>query len=230
MTNKRTVNKKRENVPFGQFEKEYWHKNYSEPEEMDGIANKKEHAQYLKYLMAVDYIDISTIIDFGVGLGFLFQEILKTFKPHHAVAIDPSVFALKKAEKRVRRPVLTTKLEFYNMDLLSWSLGQNKGHPVFDLGLCTSVFQYLSEKEIDLILPVLAKKVKFLYFTVPTNIEIRRMKDEIKFVDPYSYSRTQAFYKKKLGKYFTFVGRRLLESKFHFNQDNTFFSEQLFRF
>ena len=61
------------------FPDQYWHENYSDPSDMDGIGNAKEHALYLKYLMGIEYIDVSSIIDFGFGLGPLFKEMLSVF-------------------------------------------------------------------------------------------------------------------------------------------------------
>jgi len=59
------------------FTEEYWLANYSVPDEMDCIGNVKDHIAYLKHLFAVEYVDISSIIDYGFGLGHLFEAALK---------------------------------------------------------------------------------------------------------------------------------------------------------
>ena len=60
------------------FSKEYWDVNYADPEEMDNIVNAKEHAQYLKAIIGLEYVDISSVVDLGFGLGFLFEEVSLT--------------------------------------------------------------------------------------------------------------------------------------------------------
>ncbi|MBI2522316.1 MAG: class I SAM-dependent methyltransferase [Bdellovibrio sp.] len=212
------------------FEKEYWETNYSDPFSMDCIGNAREHAAYLKYFFALDLISINSVIDFGVGLGYLFREILRKFMPERAFAIDPSIYALERAKSRLIPIVSTMKIEVHNIDLSTWAKDMSKRGAVFDLGLCTSVFQYLSEEDLRFIIPVMARKVRYLYLTVPTDKEIKRMKNEVDFVDPYSLARSREFYLKLLRPHFTVVGRRILESKVHFSDRDTLCSELLFRF
>ncbi|HAZ14792.1 MAG: hypothetical protein A2X86_22285 [Bdellovibrionales bacterium GWA2_49_15] len=220
----------KKNKAHQRFDQEYWRKNYSDPLPMDCIGNAREHASYLKYFFAVDSIDINSVIDFGVGLGFLFREVIKKFMPEQAVAIDPSAYALAKAKRRLAPPVASMKMEVHNIDLSTWALSMAKRAPTFDLGLCTSVFQYLTEKELRFLIPVMARKVRYLYLTIPTDIEIKRMKKEVDFFDPYSLARSREFYLKLLRPHFTVVGRRILESKVHFSERDTFCSELLYRF
>ncbi len=212
------------------FEQEYWKKNYSDPLPMDCIGNARQHAAYMQFFFGLDLIDINSVIDFGVGLAFLFREVIKKFMPEHAVAIDPSVYALTRAKRRLLPPVSSMKLDVHNIDLCAWAKGMGKRGPVFDLGLCTSVLQYLNEEELHLVLPVMARKVRYLYLTVPTDKEMNRMKKEVDFFDSYALARSREFYLNILHPHFTVIGRRLLESKAHFSERDTFCSELLFRF
>jgi len=212
------------------FDQTYWDKNYSEPETMDGIGNAKAHVKYLKAMLDVEYVDISTIIDLGFGYGYLFKEMLKTFKPHTAVGIEPSEYAFKRAQKLKLKPVPSTHLSLHQMDLLTWAREQKpKGEP-FDLAICTSVFQYLTDKELKEILPILSRKVKFIYLTVPTDSEFARQVEDLDFKDEYAIHRSREKYQKMLRPYFTFISSRFLESKHFFNEETTPFTDHLYRY
>lgn len=212
----------------GGFGQEYWEANYSEPEEMDGIGNAKEHAAYLKNVFDLDYIDISSVIDFGFGLGHFFEEVLKVFIPYKVYGLEPSLYPYQEVLKRGIAPVESTKLKLENIDLYSWC--NKKSIKRFDLGICTSVFQYLSEEEIEFVLPIMAERVKYLYFTVPTDKELDSQIEVMKFKDEYAIRRSRTKYQKLLRKHFTFISSRVLESKVHFDETNTFFTDLLFRF
>ncbi len=212
------------------FSNRYWEVNYSESQEMDGIGNALEHAEYLKHLFGLEFIDISSVLDLGAGLGHLFEAVLKTFIPYKAMAIEPSDFAFEALSKRKLKPAESTRLELHQMDILSWANKGGKFNKHFDLTLCTSVLQYLTDDEIDQFLPILAERTKYLYLTVPTDVELARQREDLDFDDQYAISRTRAFYQKKLKPHFTFVGHRLLESKVHFDERTTFFTDLLYRF
>jgi hypothetical protein len=212
------------------FSQEYWEQNYHDPSSMDGIGNAKEHALYLKYLFGIEYIDVSSIIDFGFGLGYLFEEFLKTFVPYKAYGIEPSEHAFKQVKERDIRPVDSMKLSLYQQDLVNWCRKPKGRVKRFDLGICTSVFQYLSEEELREVIPVMAQRVKYLYLSVPTNIELKRQVDELEFDDTFSYKRSRTFYQRLLRKNFTFISSRLLESKDHFDEFSTSFTDLLYRF
>lgn len=212
------------------FSKEYWEVNYAEPEEMDNIINAREHAAYLKAIFALEAVDISSIIDLGFGLGILFEEVLKTFIPYRAHGIEPSKFIYDQVVKRDIRPAESTKLVLENTDLVSWSEKEMKRDRIFDLGLCTSVLQYLSDEEIKIIMPVIAKRVRYLYLSVPTDLELKIQIEEVKFKDEYAIHRTKACYLKLIRPHFTFISSRLLESKIHHEDDSSSFTDLLFRF
>lgn len=211
------------------FDKTYWDKNYSDPMSMDGIGNAKEHTKYLQSYLSIEHVDISTIVDLGFGYGHLFREMLRAFKPHTAVGIEPSPYAFKKVKLDKIRPVPSTEIALYEEDLLTWCRTKRKQNK-FDLGICTSVFQYLSDKELKEVLPVLSKRVKYLYLTVPTDIELNRQISELEFKDEYAIRRSKEKYQKLIRPHFTFISSRILESKHYFDEETTSFTDLLYRF
>lgn len=211
------------------FDKTYWDKNYAEPMSMDGIGNAKDHVRYLKAFLELEHVDVSSVVDLGFGYGHLFREMLRAFIPHRAVGIEPSEYIFKKAKPDKWRPVESTELKLFQEDLLTWCrTKRNSGS--FDLGLCTSVFQYISTKDLKEIIPILAQRIKFLYLTVPTDIELKRQIEELEFKDEYAIHRTRDQYKKLLNPHFTFVSSRVLESKRFHDEENTPFTDLLYRF
>ena len=213
------------------FDEKYWKEYYSEPEEMDGMANAHLHAKYLKSFMSLEMVDVSSVIDFGFGLGELFKAVLKEFKPYRVQGIEPSSYAFQQMTKKKLNVVAGTKLQLIQTDLVSWCKEHAKKEKWFDLGICTSVFQYLSDEEIEFALPILAKSVKYLYFSVPTDKELRYQVSDLEFHDVNAIRRERGKYLKILSPYFTIVGSRLLESKYHFKKDeDSPFSDFLFRF
>lgn len=212
------------------FSQKYWENNYANPEEMDNISNSHEHVLYLKAIFALEGIDVSSVVDLGFGLGFLFEAVLATFYPYRALGIEPSAHAYEFVKNKNISPAESTKLKLLNCDLLAWCQKDLKKDRTFDLGICTSVFQYLTDDEIKQILPVLSQRVKYLYFSVPTDEELKKQIEEVEFFDEYAIHRKREKYVKMLRPYFTFVSSRLLESKYHFNQDNSHFTDLLFRF
>lgn len=223
--------KKREEGGDG-FGEQYWLENYSDLEEMDGIANAKAHANYLKALFDLEYIDISSIVDLGAGLGRIAQEVVRLFKPYRFDAIEPSFFAYKKLSNNWSTivPIRSTQAKLQQININQWCDQVKKNKMVFDLGLCNSVLQYLSEDELKKAVPLLAKHCRYLYLAVPTSLELKRQRDEIEFNDRFAYRRSKAFYVEILKPHFTFVSARLLESKKYFDSKTTHFSDLLYRF
>ena len=209
------------------FDKTYWDKNYSDPQSMDGIGNAKDHVRYLASFFEVEQVDVSSIVDLGFGYGYLFKQMLKTFIPHTALGIEPSTHAFKKVKLEKLRPVPSTDLELLPLDLLSWC--RTKRSKTFDLGICTSVFQYLSDAELKEIIPVLSRRIKYLYLTVPTDVELQRQIEELEFKDEYAIHRTRKRYHTLLSANFTFISSRILESKHFFNEETTPFTDLLYR-
>ncbi len=214
------------------FSDQYWEENYDEPEEMDGIVNAAQHAKYMAAFFALDYVDISSVIDLGFGLGHLFEEVLKEFMPYRAMGIEPSEYAFLQVKEREISPCDSTKLTLKQWDLVKWaeSAENNPKSKWYDLGICTSVFQYLTDKELKAVIPIMAKQMKYLYLSVPTDYELKRQVEDLEFKDRYAIHRTRKEYLDLLEDHFTIIGSRILESKFHFDDESTFFTDYLFRF
>lgn len=212
------------------FSKEYWEVNYADPEEMDNIINAREHAAYMKAIFDLEGVDISSVIDLGFGLGILFEEVMKTFMPYRAHGIEPSKFIYDQVVKRDIRPADSTKLALENTDLVSWAQKEMKKERIFDLGICTSVLQYLSDEEIKIVMPVIAKRVRYLYLSVPTDLELKQQIEEVEFKDEYAIHRSRERYLKLIAPHFTFISSRLLESKIHKEEELSSFTDLLFRF
>ena len=209
----------------------YWEKNYADPASIDGVGNVREHANYLKYLFELDFFEVESICDFGFGMGLLFREMPATFLPKRAYGIEPSIYMFDIVNSKIKlRVTENINLKIESIDLLTWAKKRAKSQKVFDLGICTSVFQYLSDDEINAVLPMMAKKVKFLYFSAPTNRELDKQIKDLEFFDEYALRRSKTRYHKLLKKHFTFVSGRLLESKVHFDETNSPFTEFIFRF
>lgn len=212
------------------FGTEYWETNYADPEEMDNIVNAKEHIAYIKAIFTLESVDINSVIDFGFGLGILFQEALRVFVPYRAHGIEPSPFAYDHVLNKNIKPVESTKLVLENIDLVTWAQKEMKREKIFDLGLCTSVLQYLTDDEIKIVMPVLARRVRYLYLSVPTDMELKRQIEEVEFHDQYAIHRSREKYLKFIHPHFTFISSRLLESKIHFDEETSSFTDLLFRF
>jgi hypothetical protein len=82
-----------------------------------------------------------------------------------------------------------------------------------DLELCTSLFQYLSTEELELVIPVMVLGAKCLYLTVPTDLELKRQRSYLELHARFAISRTKGQYRKLLKDHFTIMSSRLLESK-----------------
>ncbi len=212
------------------FKTSYWKKYYGEPQIMDCVYNAKEHAHYLQHLFALETVNIGTMIDFGYGLGHLLEEMINVFMPYQVEGIEPSAhtYALLDAAQLQRVPSMEVSL--FPIDLLTWCLDESRDDVVFDLGICTSVFQYLSDEEINLCVPIMAKRVKYLYFTIPIDTELDYQANEMNFDDVFAIPRSREAYHELLSPGFTIVSTRVLESKIHFDEENTCFNELMFRF
>ncbi len=210
------------------FEEEYWNENYSKLSEMDGIFNAKAHAKYLKASFDLEYVDVHSLIDFGAGYGHLLKAFVEVFKPDKAIAIEPSSPAFNKLKKR-KIKVGSMQLSLYQNSMLDW-LENNQSLKPFDLGICTSVLQYCESGELKKVVPLLSKCVRYLYLTLPIDLELKKQSDEYNFKDRFALSRSQKFYHEIFSPYFTFVGNRILESRNFYDYKNTNFTELLFRF
>ena len=212
------------------FSTDYWEENYSEMNMMDGIANAKQHARYIKALMSLEAIDVSSVIDFGLGLGHMLKEVLNIFKPYRALGLEPSEYAYKKVKAKNIAPIESMNLKLQNMDLATWARDLAPKQKKFDLGLCTSVLQYLTDDELEIVIPAMSKNVSYLYLSVPTDLELKRQRNDLDFHDRFAFSRTKGQYRKLIKDHFSIVSSRLLESKHFVDEDDSPFSDLLFRF
>mgnify|MGYP003145306094 CR=1 FL=1 len=210
------------------FSKKYWEKNYSSPNDMDGIGNAKLHAKYLASFFELEQVEIKSIVDLGFGLGFLSQAVLKKFKPWRFNGIEPSEHAFEKGSRRIRK-VDETKIKLECLSLDKWAKAQASGARWFDLCLCTSVWQYLSDDELLQVVPTLSRMCRYLYLTVPTDLELDKQINELDFFDEAAIRRPRQFYLDLLKPHFTLVSSRIWESKVHFNEENTQLSELIYR-
>ena len=205
------------------FPDQYWDLNYDEPDTMDCIGNVQEHMNYLKSIFDLELIEINSLVDFGFGQGHMFKGALETFEPKKSLGIEPSLKPFLEMDKWNSKYQFSIK----RVGILTWLL-KNKGK--FDLGLCNSVFQYVSMDNLKKVVPLMAKRVKYLYLTVPTDKELNNQVKEHHFTDSFALKRSRRTYQQILKKDFTFVSSRLLESKSFFDEENTHFSNLLYRF
>lgn len=212
------------------FEKEYWDANYSDPSSMDGIGNAKDHIKYIKAICALDLIDISSVIDLGCGLGVFFKAMLKEFVPYKACGIEPSKLAFKELKNKKLKPVDSTKLFLYNESLQDWCKRPESKRLHYDFGVCMSVLQYIPDEDLEFVIEKMSERIKYLYLTVPTDVELNRQISELEFYDKFAIRRPRKTYQKLLSKHFTFISSRLLESKSYFDEETTHFSDLLYRF
>lgn len=212
------------------FDKKYWDENYSEPQTMDGIGNANGHLKYLSSVFSLELIDINSVIDLGAGFGVFLQKVVKHFMPYKVAAIEPSEFAFKKLQKRKLKFSNNMQLQLTQISIEEWCEKKASMRECYDLGICMSVFQYLSQDSLRLVIPIIAKRVKYLYLTFPTDIELKRQREEIVFFDQYARARPREFYLKLLEPYFTTVSSRILESKYYFDQNTTHFTDLYYRF
>lgn len=212
------------------FDKTYWTENYADPEEMDGIVNAPDHARYLKSFFDINFVKVSSVIDLGFGLGHLFSSMLKEFKPYKSYGIEPSEHAFNELKKMSSKFSSEYGLKLANQDILSWCELPEKSSLRFDLGICTSVFQYISDEDLKVIIPILSKRIKYLYFSAPTDREYKRQKDDFNFSDRFAIKRSQKDYQKLFKGHFTVIGARILESDHYFDESNTPFTDLFFRF
>jgi len=211
------------------FSQKYWDENYAQPFTMDGIGNASDHAKYIKAFFELEKVDVSSVADFGFGYGYLFQKVMKVFLPYKALGIEPSKVAFDRAKKRKLRPVESTNLRLLNIDLVKWCEQKDGPKNSFDLGICSSVFQYLDEESLELVIETMSRRIKYLYLTVPTDKELDRQIEELEFDDKYALRRSAQFYKKMIGKGFTNISSRIWESKTKFDEETTLFTDLLYR-
>ena len=208
-------------MPETAFTAAYWDSVYAEPQTMDGIFNASLHTDYLQALFSLDGVKVRSVLDVGFGLGHLFNAVIQRFRPARAVGIEPSVHAFDVA-RSVIRPPKGCRLKLLCMTVEEWC-ARPRRPASFDLTLCTSVLQYLDDDTLARVLPVLAARTRFVYLTVPTDVEARRMLADYNFADAYARHRTRSEYRAHIDPHFTIIGNRLLESRAFYDETSRVF-------
>lgn len=212
------------------FGPQYWERLFAHPERMECVGNADLHGAYLRASLAVEMVSVRSVLGIGVGLGALFAEVLQTFSPRKALAIEPSQWAFSRLDAQALKPTKSTNLRVQKQDLVSWCLAESPGWERFDLGLCTSVFQYLTESEIETALPVMAERIGHLYFTVPTDRELELQQEECALSDPWAHARSAEWYRDRIAPHFAVVSGRILQSRIHFDEASSPFTDLLYRY
>lgn len=210
------------------FGDDYWDALYKRATHIDGFSNGAEHAAYLKSLMYLDMVVVSSIADLGFGPGHLFSAFVQSFQPSRALGLEPSTVAFDRLDKSAF-DVEGVCLKLLNTDVRTWTQRRPDGWTYFDLGVATSIFQYLSDRHFEEVVPVLAARFQWLYVTIPTTAEYAFMKGQSGFHDPWAHSRSADYYRRVFSQHFHFIGSRLLESKRAFKSTQSPFTEDLFR-
>lgn len=209
------------------FDETYWRENYGELADMDGIGNAEAHARYLRASFDVVLQPVRSVADFGFGMGRVFEAVLAAFEPFKALGIEPSPVVYDNAASRTLCGE-KTNLALERTDLLTWCRKPDHARLRFDLGVCTSVWQYLDDASLEEVVPVLARRVRWLYLTVPTAEELEQQRAD-GFHDRYAIGRPRRWYIDLLAPHFTRVGARLVESRERVEEAESPFTDQLFR-
>lgn len=208
------------------FGQDYWDRLYHTPGHVDGCGNAAEHAAYLRALFYLEMAHVDSIADFGFGLGRMLVAMTHAFKPSRVLGIEPSTVAFAQFDAN---ELHVGQHQLRNTDLLSWCQQSPDAFTFFDLGICSSVLQYLSDDELSDVIPVLAHRLKWLYLTVPTTDEYTKMDQQSGFHDPYAIARSVDHYRQLLAPHFEFVSSRLLESRRLGGLQASPFTEAVFR-
>jgi hypothetical protein len=187
-----------------QFDKKYWDTLYKKEKGViiEGIDDAKSRAKYLHSFFELEQFYIDSILDIGFGKAKLLKEIYKTFSPSILVGLEPSQYIFHKLLLKQK------SIKLHNLSFLEYNSNR-----VYDLGICNSVLQYIADKEMNSFLKKMATFCRFVYITVPTTEEYKLMQTEVRFFDPYSFSRSKLFYKTIIQKYFRIISHSILESK-----------------
>lgn len=199
------------------FEDIYWRDIYGDGLDVDGTFNAREHALYLHSLFKLMNVKINSICDIGFGKGVLLKEFARTFKPSKILAIDPS-------KQMVNELIAKVWVKKYNIAVRHGTIDHFNGH--YTLTIFNSVAQYIAVDDLQFIFKKLAKFSQFIYFSVPTINDYKRMKNEIDFEDPYAFKQSKKKYLAAIRPYFNIVSYNLLEKK----KSSTAFNDEMFLF
>ncbi|MEK7410638.1 MAG: class I SAM-dependent methyltransferase [Actinomycetota bacterium] len=140
-------------------------------------------------------VRISSVLDVGAGLGYWRDWYASNHPRVKVCSIDVSEYACTKYHHELR-------------DISTWRPSR-----AFDLVLCQSVLQYLSNSRADVAIEHLAAATKrVMYFEVPTSSDLKHIVDR-RSTDFNIYARSGEWYRKRLTKHFTHAGAGLWLSK-----------------
>jgi len=194
------------------FEDNYWKQMYVEDKGsvIDGMFNAKEHANYALQFFKLIEVEIKRLGDFGFGLGVLLEEFAYSFKPNFIVALDPSKYCVERLLKQKWHKKFNLVVHHQNFQDFKTDYLENEP---LDLVILNSVLQYFPSSRFEEQIAKLSKICKYLYVTVPTKKDYKKMKEDLNFIDPYAYSRSAKFYKKAFEKYFSFISYNIMVSR-----------------
>ncbi len=211
------------------FGPQFWSDNYDQPQLMDGVFNAAEHARYIRASFEVLGTIPNSVADFGFGTGHMLAAVVRELKPYKIGGIEPSAVVFSSGKALIEQAAAPTNSALTQTDLSSWCELNDHARHRYQLGLCMSVLQYLNDGELQQVLPVLARRLKWLYLTVPTAEEARWMKAREGFDDAYAIERTQAELREWLRPHFEPVSARILESRVTLEASDSPFTDHLFR-
>lgn len=136
-------------------------------------------------------VPVRSVLDVGAGLGYWRDWYATNHPKVKRLSVDISEHACEKFDHECH-------------DIATWFPSRQ-----FDLVVCHSVLQYLSDKQADTAIGNLATATRsVLYLEVPTSGDLRNAVDK-KTTDLNIYSRTGEWYRKRLSKYFVQAGAGL---------------------
>lgn len=194
------------------FEEKYWKEMYVEDEEsvIDGLFNAEGHARYAKALFRFMDVDIRRIGDFGFGLGLIIENFALAFNPKLIIALDPSEYCVQNLLKK--KWIKNFNLAVHHSNFHNFKIKHLEENPL-DLLIMNSVLQYFPTEGFEAQIERLSRICKYLYITLPTKKDYKKMEKDFDFIDPYAYSRNAKFYKDAFRKHFSIVSYNLMESR-----------------
>lgn len=140
-------------------------------------------------------VGISSVLDVGAGLGYWRDWYASNYRRVKVRSIDVSEHACAKYHHELR-------------DISTWQPSHG-----FDLVICQSVLQYLSNARAEAAIEHLAAATKLvMYLEVPTSSDLKFVVDR-QSTDFDIYARSGEWYRKRLIKHFVHAGAGLWIAK-----------------
>lgn len=140
-------------------------------------------------------VSISSVLDVGAGLGYWRDWYSSNYPRVKVRSIDVSEHACAKFGHELR-------------DISTWQPNRR-----FDLVICQSVLQYLSNRDAEAAIEHLAVATKrVMYLEVPTSSDLKSVVDR-RSTDFDIHARNGEWYSKRLLKHFTHAGAGLWIAK-----------------